>query len=359
MLRRSATALGLFALVRVTGLVVLAVAAAARGMSVHERLVRWDAQWYGGIAAHGYGFTRVHPDGRHLPDYAFFPLYPVLERALAAVTGLRYVDAGLVVSAAASLVAAAGIYLVGERLHDRRTGVVLVLLWAAVPVAIVQSMAYTEALFTAFTAWAVLAVLRERWLAAGVLAALAGLTRPVGVAVAAAVMIPALLAMRRPRGSAHALAGLLVAPLGWLGYVGWVGLRTGSPRGYFDVAGGWGNSFDGGYAFGHWILSRPPLLAALLVVSMVVLVGLVVLLVRDQEPLALLLLTGVIVLMTLTTSGYFGSRPRYLLPAFPLLLPVAWRLARARPVVTGAVLGALVAGSAVYGAVWLLGSGPP
>jgi hypothetical protein len=97
----------------------------------------------------------------------------------------------------------------------------------------------------------------------------------------------------------------------------------------------------------------------LLVVAVLVLVGLFGLAVRDRQPLPLLVFAGVLLALALTTSGYFGSKPRYLLPAFPLLLPVALRLARLRtPVVVGA-LGALTAGSAVYGVVWLLGPGPP
>ena len=63
--------------------------------------------------------------------------------------------------------------------------------------------------------------------------------------------------------------------------------------------------------------------------------------------------------LALTTSGYFGSKPRYLLPAFPLLLPVALRLSRLRLRTAAGVLGVLAAGSAAYGAAWLLGPGPP
>ena len=43
--------------------------------------------------------------------------------------------------------------------------------------------------------------------------------------------------------------------------------------------------------------------------------------------------SATLVVLALTTSGYFGSKPRYLLPAFGLLLPLAVRLARVRPAV--------------------------
>ncbi|MGZ4493303.1 MAG: hypothetical protein ACXVWU_01255 [Nocardioides sp.] len=350
---------------RALGLVALAVGARLSGESVHGRLTRWDAQWYAHIATHGYGLTKHMADGRHLSDLAFFPLFPVLERAAVSVTGLAAVDAGLVVGAAAGLVAAALLHDLGTRLYDARTGLLLVLLWAAVPVGIVESMAYSETLFTALAAGAVLAAVRHRWLLAGLLAALAGLTRPVGLAVVVGVVLAAALAVRRREDGLRPALGAALAPLGWLGYVAWVGARVGNPLGYFTVADGWGNSFDGGVAYARWVAGylgggRPGLLLGLLLVlATLAVVTLVVLGVRDRQPAALLGYTVVLVALAFTTSGYFGSKPRYLLPAFGLLLPVAVRLARARVVVRGSVIGLLVLGSAVYGAVWLLGPGPP
>jgi hypothetical protein len=362
--RHLATAVTGFVAVRALGLLVLGWWAAERGMSGHARLVRWDAQWYAGIAADGYGLTRVHPDGRQLSDYAFFPLLPGLERVVGAVSGLSLVDAGLVIGALASLAAAAALYAVGSRLYDGRVGVLLVVLWAALPIGIVQSMAYTESLFTGFAGWTLHELLARRWLGAAALAVLAGLTRPVGVAVAAAVVVAAVLAVHRgERSRGRAVVAAVLAPLGWLGYVGWVGWRTGDPLGYFAVADGWGNGFDGGAAFGRWVrdlLSGPtPALGVLVVVGVVLLLLLVVLAVRDRQPVPLLVYTVVIVAMTLGSSGYFGSKPRYLLPAFPLLLPIAVRLARVPTRWSAAGLGLMTAGASAYGAWWLLGPGPP
>lgn len=374
-LRRAAPALSAYVVIRAVGALTLAVWAAQHGASGHERLVRWDAQWYAGVAAAGYGSTRLHPDGRTLADYAFFPLLPGLERVVAAATGLPYTDAGLVVSAAASVAAAWGIFAVADRLYGRRSALVAVVLWAATPVSIVQTMAYSESLFTALAAWSLFCVLTGRWRRAGGLAALAGLTRPVGAALAAAVVLAALVRVVRSRRTtrsgptpaatprARPLLGAALAPLGLLGYLGWVAARTGSATGYFDVAAGWGNAFDGGRAFAGWLLdllTGAAQWAGLLLVAGLVLLGmLVVASFRPRQPLALLAYSLGVVAMTLTTSGYFGSKPRYLLVAFPLLFPPARFLARQRPAVVFAVLGALSLVSVGYGAVWLLGAGPP
>lgn len=404
-LRRAAPALLGYAAVRALGLVVLAVWSAARGKSAYTLLTaRWDSLWYTRVADLGYGYEVRLPDGHVHSDLAFFPLLPWLERLLHALTPLGPADAGLVVALVASLAAAWGIFAVADHVHGRRTGVCAVLLWAVLPVGIVQSMAYSESLFTALAAWALYAVLTDRWPTAGVLAALAGLTRPVGLAVVAAVWAAGIASFVRDRGAAdahgahargHALprpaegplgrvpapdgaldtsrapgaAGralaLLLAPLGALGYVLWVGHRTGKgPLGYLDIQAGWRNGFDGGAAFagfvGEKFTSFPGALAGVgIVIGVALVIWLYVVCVRRRQPLPLLVYAGVVTALALCASSYFGSKPRLLMPAFPLLLPLALALAGLRTSRSAVVVGGFAVLSAVYGAFWLNGSGPP
>ncbi|MGI5351448.1 glycosyltransferase family 39 protein [Streptomyces sp. CA-250714] len=363
--RRPAAALLAYAGVRALGLVVLAVWSAARDTSAHKLLTaRWDSLWYLRVADGWYGYQVRLPDGGVHSDLAFFPLLPALERGLAELSPLTAPDAGLAVSWLSSLAAAWALYLTGARLHGHRAGLCLAVLWAAVPVGVVQSMAYSESLFTALAAWALWSVLTGRWVWAGTLAALAGLTRPVGAAVVAAVWIAALLELRRERrgpGARMAL-GLLLAPAGWLGYVVWVGFRTGSVTGYLDIQGQWGNGFDGGWAFAGFIwenLTGTVVGGLGLLAGVALVIWLYVLCVRQRQPAALLVYAGVVVALALCAKGYFGSKPRLLLPAYPLLLPAAAGLARWSTARTTATLCALAAASACYGAWWLNGTGPP
>ncbi|MEU6659161.1 hypothetical protein [Streptomyces sp. NPDC046821] len=366
-LRRAAPALLAFAGVRALGLLVLALWSAAAGKSPHTLLTaRWDSLWYTRVAEFGYGWEVRLPDGTVHSNLAFFPLLPWLERLVSAVIPLSAADAGLAVSWGASLCAAWGIYLVGELLHGRRAGICAVALWAVLPVGIVQSMAYSESLFTALAVWSLYAVLTRRWVGAGLLASLAGLTRPVGAAVVAAVWATAAAqAVRERRVSWRTALGVLLAPLGAAAYVLWVGHRTGDGLfGYLDIQGQWGNGFDGGLAFALFVgakfTSFPLALAGVaLIVGVALLIWLYVLCVRQGQPLALLVYCGMVVALALCASGYFGSKPRLLLPAFPLLLPVAVALARVRAGRAAAVLGGVALASAVYGAFWLNGSGPP
>lgn len=341
--------------------------AAASDRDAHQLLsARWDSVWYARIAESGYGYTAQLDGGVTHPDLAFFPLLPWLERLFSSLTPLSVPDSGLLLSALASLAAAWGVFAIGDHLHGRRAGVCLAVLWAAMPVGIVQSMAYSESLFTALAAWALYAVLTDRWVWAGTLASFAGLTRPVGAAVVAALWITAAVRLRTSgRLQPRTVCGLLLAPLGWFGYVSWVSFQRGSVAGYLDVQGEWGNGFDGGLAFagfiGGWLTGGwPDFLAG---VALLAGVGLVtwalVSCVRQRQPLPLLVYAGAVVVLALCAKGYFGSKPRLLLPAFPLLLPLAVVLARADRRLTVAVLTGLSLVAAVYGAVWLHGSGPP
>ncbi|WP_442815070.1 hypothetical protein OG730_31960 [Streptomyces sp. NBC_01298] len=366
--RRAAPALTVFVAVRLLGLTVLAVWGAVAGSSPHTLLsARWDSLWYARIAAEGYGYEVALPNGDVHSNLAFFPLLPWLERLVSAVTGLGHGSAGLVVSALAGLAAAWGIFAVAESVHGRRAGVFAVGVWAALPVGIVQSMAYSESLFTALAVWSLYGVLRGHWLTAGLLAAGAGLTRPVGAAVVAAVWVAAALALRGGERSWRPVAGALLAPLGAAAYVLWVGARTGGGlTGYLDVQGGWGNGFDGGLTFARFIGARlaapgfPSLLAGVgLIAGVALVLWLYALCVRRRQPVPLLVYAGIVVALALCASGYFGSKPRLLLPAFPLVFPPAVALARWRAGRAAAVLAVAAAASAAYGAFWLNGSGPP
>ncbi|MDI1457909.1 hypothetical protein NHG22_29505, partial [Streptomyces sp. ATE26] len=159
--------------------------------------------------------------------------------------------------------------------------------------------------------------------------------------------------------------GLLLAPLGAAGYVLWVGRRTGKgPLGYLDVQAGWRNGFDGGYAFARFVADKftslPSALAGVgLIAGVVLLIALYATGVRQRQPLPLLVYTGVVLALALCASSYFGSKPRLLMPAFPLLFPLARALARPRTARSALVTAGLAVLAAVYGAFWLNGSGPP
>ncbi|MFG1829500.1 hypothetical protein [Micromonospora chersina] len=352
--RHALPALVVYGVIRLVGLLTVYVWARNVGTSPSDRLTRYDGNWYLAIAQHGYdGYEKTQS------NMAFFPLYPGLTAGLDRISPLSTHDAALIVAWLAGLAAAWGLFAIGAHLHDRRTGVLLAALWAALPHGVVESMGYSESLFTALAAWTLYALLRRHWVTAGVVCLFAGLTRPTASSLIPVVGLAALIAVVRRRDGWRPWVAMLLAPAGWLGYLAWVGTRTGRPDGWFHIqSAGWGTSFD----FGDYTLHRGQAVLAqstppqMLMVSVVGLLAVVffVLSVLDRQPWQLLLYSGLLLVTTLGSAGYYHSKARFLLPAFALLLPAAVNLARAGRARAVTVLVALTAFSSYFGGYLLL-----
>jgi hypothetical protein len=300
-------------------------------------LTRYDGIWYSRIAENGYG------EGldQHL---AFFPLYPSVVRVVdVIVPDVRI--AALLVAWTGSMAAAWGLYAIGKLLRDRATGVMLVLVWAVLPNAILQAMAYTEGIFTALAAWTLYALLKRNWLVAGALCAVAGLSRPTAVALIAVVGVAALIAVfRRQDGWRPWVAGA-IAPLGWLGYIGFVAVRGDSVTAWFDVQRRWGSSFDGGANTWRvfWSSMGERIYPQFYIVTLILLIAicLFVLSILDRQPWPLIMYSAMMLFLTLGGGGFYHSKARFLMPAFALLLPIAIGLVKTRPARAYVILGFL------------------
>ena len=151
--------------------------AAARG-AAHAGLLSWDASWYERIAARGYG--RLGHEALR-----FFPLLPVLARAIGALPGATPGVSLIIVSNLASLAAFAVLYLlVVFELGDEACARRAVWLLALAPPAFVLVMGYAEPLLLLTSLVAYLGFRERRYGLAICAAFLAGLCRPLGVLLA-------------------------------------------------------------------------------------------------------------------------------------------------------------------------------
>ncbi|MQA17115.1 MAG: DUF2029 domain-containing protein [Pseudonocardiaceae bacterium] len=364
-----------YLVVRQVGLLVLAWMASHNGVAVTSALASWDGEWFIALAAGGYdsplpGLTDAF--GRHGPEtpLAFFPGYPALVAAVGWLPGVEPPAAAFAASLVAGVVCAYGLARLvralpagSPQLRDR-AGLVLVALFAASPMGVVLSMAYSEALFCALAVWALVGVIERRWLLAGLCTAAAGLVRPTAAALVVAVGLAALVAVLGqlsgggPRQGWRPWVAGLLAPAGLVGYLGFVASRTGRWDGWFALQrDGWDSYFDGGAAtlgFTVDVLATAPSL--LEVVTVAVLAGAVVPLAvaarswRRSVAWPLLVYATLVLAMDLGSNGLMNSKARLLLPAFVLLIPPAIGLARRRPGTVFAVLGAATLASAWFGA---------
>jgi hypothetical protein len=179
-----------------------------------DAFARYDSGWYYGIARDGYRFAE---GGRS--NLAFFPLYPLLMRAVARLFGNRayhFYIAGIVISWAAFVVAMVLLYRVARLDLSRRAANRAVLYASIFPFAFFYGVVYSESLFLMLMLAAVYGFRTRRWLIGGVGGALASATRVNGV-----MMLPALAWIgweqtrgdRRQRWYATAAVGLAAAGL--------------------------------------------------------------------------------------------------------------------------------------------------
>jgi hypothetical protein len=141
--------------------------------------VRWDSVYYLQIAQHGY---------QNLHEAGFFPLYPLVIRAVAIFTG-SFVIAGVLISLVSMLVTLVIVRRLTALDFGERTADLTVRLLAFGPMAVFLSAVYTESLFLALSAGTLYAGRRGRWALAGVLGGLAATARSGGLVLLVPLLI--------------------------------------------------------------------------------------------------------------------------------------------------------------------------
>jgi hypothetical protein len=155
----------------------------------------WDGVWFVRIAADGY---KAHPHSE-----AFFPLYPLLVRAVAAGVG-DYVVAGLLVSLACYAGAMAMLFVLARAELGPRVALWSVVFISVFPTALFFQAVYSEAPFLLFTLLALWWARGSSWPLACLAGFLAVLTRSTGLVI---VLPLALMWWEQRRGVALRLPG--------------------------------------------------------------------------------------------------------------------------------------------------------
>jgi Gpi18-like mannosyltransferase len=195
-------------------------------------LMRQDGWWYTRIAEQGYTAS-LHPVVSEIGDYhhnfsewAFFPGYPLLARGVAEVTSLGVLRSAMLVAIVFGFLAVWSLYVLGASFGGAQVGRIAALLFAVWPGSTALSLPYSEGLYVTAAALALYFIIRERWLAAGLLGAVATATRPTGLGIIAAAAAVAVVRLVRYREVRPFLAPLL-SLVGIGGFVLYGGLRTG------------------------------------------------------------------------------------------------------------------------------------
>ena len=151
----------------------------------YHQLLQWDSEWYFKIVTEGY---RYNGDPTVQQNIVFYPLYPMLARGLATISGLSPADALLLVSNVAGLLAIVALFkLVREEFGDQLALTTIALL-SFFPASVLLSAGYTEPLVLLLIVSFFLVLKRKHYLSAALLAGLALSTRSTGI-----VLLPVLL----------------------------------------------------------------------------------------------------------------------------------------------------------------------
>lgn len=320
--------LGVYAIVRAALLLADSLSAQLRyNGNISGPLHSWDSHFYLQIASHGY--PAVAPKaGGHLAYSAanFLPTFPALIRIVEGI-GFTPVGAGLVVSLIGGAVAVVVVWRLGIALYDEQVGRNAAILFAIFPgMAICWGLLYSECIGLAFAAGCLLLMVRERWVWAGIVGALATATNPAALPLVLAALVPTIQALRR-RELPRSLATVLLVPTGFVAYVVWLGIK------YHDVLYWWHlnhQAWDTTVDFGRTLLGLLPHFwmrglpgpAWLEWMGVLAVVGAVVALARAKAPgLINAYCIGVFVLLFVSDTS--GFRPRLLAWAFPALIAVA------------------------------------
>jgi len=204
-----------------------------------ETFAAWDSGWYFDIAQRGYYWSASGQS-----SLAFFPLYPLLLRALAWPFGgsdRALWTAGIVLSCACLFLGLTVLHrLTGTVLGDREAARRTVLYVAVFPFAYFFTQVYTESLFLLTSVSAVAAAVGSRWGWAGAFGALAALTRPNGVLVAVPLLLLALAGRPRLAELARRAAAVALVPLGLAGFCAFAWRLSGDPLAWLHAQARWG-----------------------------------------------------------------------------------------------------------------------
>lgn len=287
--------------------------------------IRWDAHWYTYIAAQGYDDKSV----------VFFPALIFLIRSVAA-PGIDYAAAGLVVCNSFAFFSFVAMYAAFRRDFPPLLVNRALYAYAVMPTSVFLNSIYTEPLFITFALASLFFARREQWWPAGVCAALATLTRNLGVCLFFGLAYEYWFSSRHRTATFRSILALALAPCVLAGFMAYNLLSFGDPLMFVHSQQAWGRSFGWPVDnfvrnLGHMAVLLPNTQAGIALDSFLVLSGFVGLSAatisrRYAIPASYLLVGWLWFLIPLFSTSSFlplYSMSRFMLVVFPLYLVFA------------------------------------
>ncbi|HVA70901.1 MAG TPA: hypothetical protein VNF08_06215 [Acidimicrobiales bacterium] len=323
-------AMAVYVLLRLATLLFVVVDDRLRHTGLVAHLSIWDGEWFLRAVAHGWPSHLPMVSGHVSANTtAFFPILPLVMRALAAVTGLGAAVVGLWVSALTGLSALLAIGFLAREFAGQEKAERAALLFAVAPGGFIFNLIYAEGILLTLVALGLLALMRKRWITAGALGALASATSPVGMIFVAVCAFTALLATVRQR-EWKSLWALALSPVGFIAWMVYLWIHTGTLMAWrLTERGGW-QSYPS-LVYPVHILTKflfnpisPTMTGQILFAGTVVSILGVVVIIKEHQPVPVLAY-GIFAVAFFAVSAPVGLRPRFIMLAFPLVIGAATR----------------------------------
>ena len=284
-------------------------------------LARWDSGWYVSIVKENYVF-RLGENS----NTAFFPLYPVLIKAVSYVLPINYFSLGQIISWLAFLGAIGFVYKLFELDVSSHKAVLALLLMLIFPWSFFLTAVYTESLFLFLIAGSFYFARRGKWFLAGLFGLLAGLTRLAGI-----FLFPALIWEFWQQHKKLKFSALWVGliPFGLISFMVYLKIQVGSALAFLTTQSTYARKFmdpistlylETRHLFGY-LKTDQYLKSAVFALGFVALgVGVVLLITKAKQLRSSYLIFAFLCILVPLFSGTTISIGRYLAVLFPIFL---------------------------------------
>ena len=197
-----------------------------------DKLIKWDAHWYTYTAQYGYDKQNI----------VFFPVLIVLLR-LCGELGLHVGVCGFVLCNLFAFASFHYLYLVFRQDFCERIARRAVWMYAVMPTSFFLNTIYTEPLFLAFSLAALYYLRKNQWRTAGFAAALAAVTRNIGIFLIVAMLYEVIMRRNHGREVAQWRWAFLLPPAALAGFMVYNYWQVGSAAAFLEGQQAWGRTF--------------------------------------------------------------------------------------------------------------------
>lgn len=198
-----------------------------------EKFIKWDAHWYTYIAQHGYDKQNI----------VFFPFLVLLLRTCSEL-GLNITLSGFILCNVFAFLSFVFLYLVVRQDFSEELAQRALAVYAVMPTSFFLNTIYTEPIFLTFSLASLYYLRQDQWWTAGILAALATVTRNIGIVIFFVMVYQYVTAFPQCRKQAKAVGAMMVplgALLGFMAYNYW---KIGDAFAFFTGQQAWGRDFE-------------------------------------------------------------------------------------------------------------------